>query len=57
MALVDFVVQPIAKTRSCDAPHFQYHVAGVLRVEMDDGPSSIAGLAMFRCCLQGTTRG
>ena len=30
-------VQPIAKTRSCDAPHFQYHVAGVLRVKMDDG--------------------
>ena len=30
-------VQPIAKTRSCEAPHFQYHVAGVLRVRMDDG--------------------
>ena len=30
-------VQPIAKTRSCDAPRFQYHVAGVLRVKMDDG--------------------
>ena len=30
-------VQPIAKTKSCDAPHFQYHVAGVLRVKMDDG--------------------
>ena len=30
-------VQPIAKTRSCEAPHFQYHVAGVLRVKMDDG--------------------
>ena len=22
-------VQPIAKTKSCEAPHFQYHVAGV----------------------------
>jgi hypothetical protein len=30
-------VQPLAKTRSCEAPHFQYHVAGVLRVKMDDG--------------------
>jgi hypothetical protein len=29
-------VQPIAKTKSCEAPHFQYHVAGVLRVKMDD---------------------
>jgi hypothetical protein len=30
-------VQPIAKTTSCEAPHFQYHVAGVLMVKMDDG--------------------
>jgi hypothetical protein len=30
-------VQPIAKTASCEAPHFQYHVAGVLRIHMDDG--------------------
>ena len=30
-------VQPIAKTASCEAPHFQYHVAGVLHVKMDDG--------------------
>ena len=30
-------VQPLAKTKSCEAPHFQYHVAGVLRVVMDDG--------------------
>jgi hypothetical protein len=29
-------VQPIAKTRSCEAPHFQYHVSGILRVLMDD---------------------
>ena len=25
-------VQPIAKTKSCEAPHFQYHVSGVLRI-------------------------
>lgn len=30
-------VQPIAKTHSCEAPHFQYHVSGTLRVKMDDG--------------------
>jgi hypothetical protein len=30
-------VQPIAKTKSCQAPHFQYHLSGVLRVRMDDG--------------------
>ncbi len=30
-------VQPLANTRSCEAPHFQYHVSGVLMVKMDDG--------------------
>ena len=30
-------VQPLANTKSCEAPHFQYHVSGVLRVKMDDG--------------------
>jgi len=30
-------LQPIAKTRSCEAPHFQYHVSGVLHILMDDG--------------------
>ncbi len=30
-------VQPIAQTHSCEAPHFQYHVSGVLHVVMDDG--------------------
>jgi len=30
-------VQPLAKTHSCEAPHFQYHVSGILRVKMDDG--------------------
>ena len=24
-------VQPIAKTKSCELPHFQYHVSGILR--------------------------
>ncbi len=30
-------IQPLAKTKSCQAPHLQYHVSGVLRVRMDDG--------------------
>jgi hypothetical protein len=30
-------VQPIVKTKSCEAPHFQYHVSGVLKILMDDG--------------------
>jgi hypothetical protein len=30
-------IQPMAKTKSCEAPHFQYHIAGVLRIKMDDG--------------------
>ena len=36
-------VKPIAKTSSCQAPHFQYHVAGKLAVLMDDGTELIAG--------------
>ena len=30
-------VQPLAKTNSCEAPHFQYHISGILMVKMDDG--------------------
>ena len=30
-------VKPIVKTKSCEAPHFQYHVSGTLHVLMDDG--------------------
>jgi len=30
-------VKPIAKTRLCEAPHFQYHISGTLHVVMDDG--------------------
>lgn len=30
-------VQPLAKTKSCEAPHFQYHVSGTVNVKMDDG--------------------
>lgn len=30
-------VKPVVGTKSCEAPHFQYHVSGVLKVRMDDG--------------------
>ena len=30
-------VKPIAKTASCEAPHFQYQISGTIRVRMDDG--------------------
>ena len=30
-------VKPIAQTETCLAPHFQYHVSGVLKVKMDSG--------------------
>ena len=30
-------VKPLVKTKSCETPHFQYHLSGTLRVKMDDG--------------------
>jgi hypothetical protein len=36
-------VMPLAKTTSCEAPHFQYHLAGKLAVKMDDGTEFVAG--------------
>jgi hypothetical protein len=30
-------VQPLAKTKSCEAPHFQYHISGTIKIVMDDG--------------------
>ena len=30
-------VQPVARVTSCDTPHFQFHVAGTMKVVMDDG--------------------
>jgi quercetin dioxygenase-like cupin family protein len=30
-------VKPIAGTGLCEAPHFQYHVAGTLRIQLADG--------------------
>jgi len=34
-------VKKIAKTHSCQAPHFQYHVSGRLMVRMDDGTEKV----------------
>jgi hypothetical protein len=36
-------VKPLAKTNSCEAPHFQYHLSGKLAIKMDDGTELIAG--------------
>jgi hypothetical protein len=30
-------VQPLVNTKSCEAPHFQCHVSGILRIKMGDG--------------------
>ena len=30
-------VKPLAGTTLCEAPHFQYHVSGTLRIQMGDG--------------------
>ena len=30
-------VQPLVRTKSCEAPHFQYHLSGTIRIAMDDG--------------------
>ena len=30
-------VKPIAGTDWCEAPHFQYHITGTLRIKMSDG--------------------
>lgn len=36
-------VKPLAKTKSCEAPHIQYHVSGRLAVKMDDGSEAEFG--------------
>jgi hypothetical protein len=36
-------VKPLAGTELCEAPHFQYHVRGVLHVVMADGTEFDAG--------------
>jgi len=36
-------VKPIAGTQLCEAPHFQYHLQGMLHIVMDDGTEFDAG--------------
>jgi hypothetical protein len=36
-------VKPLVNTKSCQAPHLQYHVSGRLRVVMDDGTAEEFG--------------
>jgi hypothetical protein len=36
-------VKPLVKTKSCEAPHLQYHVAGRLHTVMDDGTEAEFG--------------
>src|SRR5215467_3413793 len=36
-------VKPVVKTKSCEAPHLQYHVSGRLHVVMDDGSEAEFG--------------
>ena len=36
-------VKPIAKTKSCEAPHTQYVVSGRLKAKMDDGTEAEFG--------------
>ena len=36
-------VKPLAKTASCEAPHFQYHGSGKLAIKLDDGREFVAG--------------
>ncbi|MFL6062173.1 MAG: cupin domain-containing protein [Marmoricola sp.] len=36
-------VKPVAGTDLCEAPHFQYHVQGTLRIRMSDGSELDAG--------------
>lgn len=36
-------VKPLVNTKSCEAPHLQYHVSGRLHVVMDDGSEAEFG--------------
>jgi hypothetical protein len=36
-------VKPLVNTKSCEAPHLQYHVSGRLLVRMDDGSEAEFG--------------
>ena len=46
-------VKPIVKTEWCEAPHFQYHAAGKLHVQMQDGTEFDAGPGEITALPQG----
>lgn len=46
-------VKAIARTASCEAPHFQYHVSGRLGIRMDDGREFVAGPGDVTCLPKG----
>ena len=46
-------VQPLVNTKSCEAPHFQYHVSGRLRIRMDNGTEFEAGPGDVTCLPSG----
>jgi len=46
-------VKPLAKTASCEAPHFQFHVSGRLGIKMDDGTEMVAGPGDVTCLPSG----
>ena len=50
-------VKPLAKTSSCEAPHFQYHVSGKLGIRMDNGTEFIAGPGTLRHFPRAMMRG
>jgi hypothetical protein len=49
--------QPGPGTDLCEAPHFQYHVAGTLRIEMADGTTFDAVPGQVTALPPGTTPG
>ncbi len=46
-------VKPIAGTEWCEAPHFQYHLAGRLAIKMDDGSEPEIGPGDVFVCPPG----
>lgn len=46
-------VKPLAGTELCEAPHFQYHVAGRIRIRMADGREFEAGPGEITCLPAG----
>lgn len=50
-------LKPVVKTESCEAPHFQYHLSGTLRIKMDDGTTKDVKAGEIRSCPRVTMLG